>query len=156
MIESPHDEIIQKILSSKIIGYEFANFFLGNLVGEGCFRSVFQCAHNPKLVVKVEMDDTYENAREHEVWHRVKEVKRIAQWFAPIIQISPCNRIMLMKKTIHHIDNLKRPDKIPDFFTDIKPENFGWIGNQYVCHDYAGNLLMEKGMRLKLKKVKWY
>jgi len=53
------------------------------------------------------------------------------------------------------------PDKIPAFFTDVKPDNWGWIGNQLVCHDYAHCLekFTRVGLNNKMQptknKLKW-
>lgn len=31
----------------------------------------------------------------------------------------------------------KRDEMVPKFFHDVKFDNFGWIGNKLVCHDYG-------------------
>jgi len=49
--------------------------------------------------------------------------------------------------------NKPRPKEIPDFFTDIKWDNFGWIGNKFVCHDY-GFLYRFIKYENKMRKIK--
>lgn len=43
------------------------------------------------------------------------------------------------------------PDKIPDFIFDSHSNNFGWIGDKFVCHDY-GQLYGLLDFRKKMKK----
>jgi hypothetical protein len=42
--------------------------------------------------------------------------------------------------------------KLPSFFTDLKPENYGLVvgakKSQIVCRDYGMHLLREKGMKI--------
>ena len=46
--------------------------------------------------------------------------------------------IMMQRKTEEFSKKEKKlPKKIPNYFTDVKQSNFGWIGNQLVCHDYS-------------------
>ena len=48
----------------------------------------------------------------------------------------------------------EKPDKVPEFLWDVNEWNFGWIGDNYVCHDYGqfyGFIEYSK----KMKKVSW-
>lgn len=78
----------------------------------------------------------------------------VKDWFAPVKWISPNGRILVMRKTEEKPDK-KRPDKVPDFLWDVKVDNFGWIGNNLVCHDY-GQFYNMIDYKKKMKKVKWY
>jgi len=147
------DEAIEQILSDKIVSLEFADFFLGEMLGYGCSRRVFENPFDKTTVIKIDVSNWNANVMEHQVWTRVSEVKSINKWFAPVTLMSKCGRILLMKKCKPLI--YPYPAKLPEFLTDIKYDNFGMYNGHVVCYDYAGNLLMEKGMSLKMRKVKW-
>lgn len=77
------------------------------------------------------------------LWDEVRGLKNnlawVEDWFAPILFMSPNAKILCMQKTSQYPKNkkLERPKEIPAFFTDIKWNNFGWIGSKFVCHDYG-------------------
>lgn len=128
---------------------------MGKKLGRGASREVFEWRPNMDYVVKVELaNHSFSNAMEWDVWHRVKETK-VAKWFAPCIAISPCGTILLQKRTDLRAEELY-PKRIPKFFTDTKYGNFGFIDDQLVCHDYGINLLIEHGMKERMKKADWW
>jgi hypothetical protein len=48
------------------------------------------------------------------------------------------------------------PKKIPRFFTDIKMENYGFVGDQLKCVDYANVMSMLTGfLDKKMRMAKW-
>jgi hypothetical protein len=48
----------------------------------------------------------------------------------------------------------KAPTHLPNFMTDLKPENFGRLGNRIVCHDYGLSNIMTRGLaHARLVKV---
>lgn len=147
------NEAINTILSNKIISTDFANYFLGNYIGCGISRYVFEHPDNKNWVYKIDASEYNANVLEFDVWSRVQHVKNVSKWFAPCGKMSRCGRIMLQRRCKPLTDY---PKIIPHFLTDIKPDNFGLLDGRVVCFDYAGNLLMENGMSLKMKKANWY
>ena len=153
-LEEQEKYAVEHILSDKIVSHEFINFFLGNFLGSGISRYVFENALDPTTVIKIDTSRYNANIAEFNVWQHVEYVESINKWFAPVVKMSRCGRILIMKKcnplTINRL-----PEKVPAFFTDIKVENFGIYKNHICCLDYASNLLMEKGMTNKLRIAKW-
>lgn len=125
-------------------------FFLGEKLGEGCSRAVYDYVFDKNWVVKIALTFPYDNVLEHDIWHIVKDTDD-SKWFAESKWISPSGHLLLQRKTKPCIE---LPDKLPDFFTDIKPSNFGYVGKQLVCHDYAYSLVRYIG-RHKTKLVDW-
>lgn len=139
---------------SEIVFEDGFNLLCGKQLGSGISRKVFECRLDPTLVVKVQHDDTkppLENMMEFEVWQSAM-MTEFAKWFAPCTLISTTGRILLQKRTFPTRD---LPLKVPAFFTDLKPENWGLLDGKPVCHDYALNQIMEVGLRKKMRKVNW-
>lgn len=110
--------------------------FLGEVLGNGMSRSVYAHERDKSLVIKVESGgNRFQNVLEWEFWQTVKDTK-MAKWFAPCVEISP-NGIFLIQKRADMIPKNQYPKKIPKFFTDLKYQNFGMIGKQFVCFDYG-------------------
>ncbi len=110
--------------------------FVGELVGEGAYRAVFEFALDPQFVVKIEFGDrSFCNVREWATWHDVKDQKA-AKWFAPCRWISPGGSALVQRRTTP-LEPGNRPRKIPYWMTDRKAENYGTIDGQFCCHDYA-------------------
>lgn len=147
---------IEKYLKDKRVTLEFLDFFLGKHLGSGVSRDVYQHNFDPKLVVKVENREALgDNWAELRIWHAIKHTEH-AKWFAPCSYISTNGIILLQTKT-EQLDSKpesKIPDLIPAFFTDVKPSNFGWIGNQMVCHDYSHCVEMFSSFGLTKKTIK--
>ena len=125
----------------------------GERLGFGCYRIVYDYKPDPSCVIKVEADaGDFCNALEWDIWKRVEHTD-LAKWFAPCVSISPNGVYMVQKKTKPW--SKKLPEKLPNFFTDTKPSNFGEYKGKLAFHDYATNLLMEKGMTKRMKKIDW-
>lgn len=77
----------------------------------------------------------------------------VKEWFAPVKWISPNGRVLIMKKTVEK-PNKKRPERVPKFLWDVKWDNFGWIGNKFVCHDY-GQFYNFMEYRKATRKIVW-
>lgn len=129
----------------------------GRSIGGGSFRDVFEYQLDQSYVVKIEPLNTNCNTVEWMIWlevqHLVGDMAWVKEWFAPVLWISPTGKVLVMKKT-EEKPNKKRPEKIPAFFWDVKADNFGWIGNKFVCHDYGQFHNMIHYPR-KMKKVRW-
>lgn len=124
----------------------------GEYIGGGLYRNVFRSRLNPDEVIKVEMEGgCFSNVHEWEVWQQVQFAPALAKWFAPCKFISPAGSVMIQARTTPCAKK-DLPEKVPGFLTDLKVENWGWLGDRVVCHDY-GNILI--GVDKRLKKVKW-
>lgn len=88
---------------------------------------------------------------EWQIWQVVKDTD-MAKWFAPCEHISGSGSVLIMKRTTP-TDRL--PTKVPAFFDDLKPNNWGKLGTHTVCHDYGHNSLIEYGLSVCLKKAEW-
>lgn len=115
----------------------------GNRLGGGIARQVYAFLPNPKWVVKIEDGGgSFQNVMEWQIWERIQDTKW-AKWFAPCHFISPNGAVLIQSRTKPLAG---KPDKLPNFMTDLKEENFGRIGKQVVAHDYGYNLLMDRGI----------
>ena len=135
---------------------DLAKLILGDKLGEGMSREVYEFAFDKKFVVKVEQSK-FQNVREWELWNELKENK-LAKHFAPCVDISPCGIYLIQRRT-EPIPKSEYPEKIPHFFTDEKFSNFGVIvengKKSFVCHDY-GSFILTNGFRNGMKKAVWW
>lgn len=132
------------------------NALCGQKIGGGEFRDVFKCRIDPSLVVKVELEKpgdfrSFHNVFEVEFWENVCKIKGIAKWLAPVILYSPDKRVILQKRC-EPLRAADLPEKLPEFLTDTKPENFGMLDGRFVCFDYAYQIVHAK---TKMRKAKW-
>jgi hypothetical protein len=147
------------LLSSQDISTDLLSLLCGKKLGAGSTRAVYEFNLSPeKYVVKIEPNVGLANAQEALIWNEVQGLVNkkawVKNWFAPIHFLSPNGKILIMSRTkIKPVS--KSPDKVPAFFTDVHPGNFGWIGNRFVCHDYA---FIYSHMEYfdKLKKANWH
>ncbi len=142
----------EQILESKKISLDVLDAFLGRFIGHGAFRNVYESEQDSTSVIKIELNDSFQNVIENEIWERVKYVDEVAKWFAPVKYISECGTVLIMAKC-QPLGN-RKVDKIPSFFTDVKDANFGIYKGRVVCLDYGSTLLMEAGMKIKLVKYR--
>lgn len=148
------DNVVKDYFSGNIAA-DFFRLFCGDQLGEGSARAVYEYKLDHKLVVKIETEaESFQNIMEWETWRSVMMTEH-AKWFAACHYISPCGIVMVQRKT-QVKPHSKYPDRIPAFFTDIKYNNFGFIGNQLTCHDYGINLMMERGMTKRMRKADWW
>lgn len=131
---------LQSLTNSIDVVQDIVMSLCGKLIGEGCYRSVYQYNLHDDYVIKVEWGNQRCNIVEYMLWNEIQylsgDYEWIKNWFAPVDWISPNGHILVMKKTEPRPDK-KRPEKIPKFMWDVKNSNFGWIGNKFVCHDYG-------------------
>jgi len=113
---------------------------LGKQLGEGVYRSVYEYNLDPKYVIKIEPRNTECNMSEYMLWDEIRGLKNelawVKDWFAPIKYISPNGKILVMERA-YEKPQKERPRKVPKFFSDCKRDNWGWIGNKFVCYDYG-------------------
>jgi hypothetical protein len=137
-----------------IIKNDLIKMICGKCIGAGIHRQVYEHRYNEDLVIKIECADTkvFANIREWVIWNEL-EFDPMRKFFAPCVDISENGLILIQKRTK---PMKKYPEKIPAFFTDTKIQNYGSYKGQFVCHDYAGNLLLQKGTTTKLVKADWW
>lgn len=110
----------------------------------------------PGYVVKIQKDkDNHDNVMEYEMWCNVFHEEEKKKWLAEVAWISTNGRIMIQKKAELITDKNKKkiPEMIPTFLTDVKYENFGFIGKQFVCFDYAFSPMICVG-NISVKRMK--
>lgn len=131
------------------------NVLLGDKIGSGQFRDVFECRFRSDMVVKVERDNgayrTFHNVLEATFWNDCMETEKIKPWLAPVYHLSP-DGYLLVQARCEPVRKEDLPKKLPAFLTDLKPSNFGIFDGRLVCVDYA---LTIKDIDTKPRKVKW-
>ncbi len=146
------------ILDTAPVAMDLVTSICGNWIATGVFRSVYDYNLDDKYVVKIEKDNTSCNMIEYMIWDEVRglinDKEWVKDWFAPCKWISPNGRILIMEKTKEFKRGMEVPTKVPEFLWDVKPDNFGWIGKNYVCHDY-GQLYNMIHYPKKFKKIIW-
>lgn len=151
--------ILESSLKRPSITNASMDLLLGKYISSGQYRDVFEYYLDKNYVVKVEKDDTngFYNVKEFEMWCLVKDYENNTKdWFADVKAISENGKILIQKRTFEK--DKEPPKEVPQFFTDLKLENFGWIGNRFVCHDYADCLvrLGYFGFKDKMQKANWW
>lgn len=133
---------------------ELLEFVCGDRLGAGMSREVFRFNLDPKFVIKFEpMEHRFQNIEEMTAWQTV-EYTEYAKWFAPCRFISGCGRVMLQEYA-EPLAACNLPDKVPAFFTDLKPGNWGMLNKHPVALDYGRTLLMTVGLTKRLRKANW-
>ena len=101
----------------------------GDFLGYGIARHVFVYGPDPTKVIKLEEPNGWhQNVLENEAWEQVQFTKW-AKWFAPVHYISNCGRLLIQSRTT---PLTSMPRQIPNFLTDLKPDNLGMIGRRVV------------------------
>lgn len=150
---------VRTISNLQDVNTDLITTLIGKKLGSGAYRAVYEHNWDDKWVIKVESNSTHCNLTEYILWDEIQglcgNLSWVKEWFAPIQWISPNGKLLCMQKTSEFPKNKKltRPKEIPAFFTDVKWENFGWIGNRFVCHDY-GFLYKFIKYEKKIQKVK--
>ena len=141
---------------SRLAIEESLRLMLGKRLGYGMSRSVYECRINKSLVVKIEEGSRrFQNIMEHEIWITLSGTKA-ARWLAPIVDISPCGIVLLMKRTTPMREK-ELPAKVPVWLTDCKTSNFGIYEGRPVCHDYgtAGTVMLSRAVSKAMKNPNW-
>lgn len=114
----------------------FMDIVCGEYIASGSSRDVYECTTNKKWVVKIQKQKSnYENILEWTAWLSMR-YSIWEKWFAPCRYVSDNGRILIQDR-VKPLTDKTRPKEVPAFFTDLKDENFGTIGNQVVACDYA-------------------
>lgn len=125
---------------------------IGDKIGEGEYRKVYNHATNPNMVVKIQTDlGRSSNVIEWEMWSRLRFAPdNIKRWFCPIEHCSVHGHILIQRKCQTY--NVPQPKKLPHFLADVKQSNFGILDGKLVCFDYDFTIysLMQECMNGKL------
>ena len=155
---------LQTISTLQSVNSDLITMIIGKKIGSGTYRAVYQHNWDKNWVIKIEPSSTNCNVAEFMLWDEIQGLKNelawVKEWFAPILFMSPNGKILCMQKTSEYPKNkkLERPKQIPEFFTDVKWDNFGWIGNRFVCHDYGfihKFIKYEKKLQTVRKDIAW-
>lgn len=142
------------------IAQDFFDLFCGNKIGVGISRHVYEHRLDKSCVVKIDVaTDMFQNVIEWSTWDTVKEAKTISAWFAPCVAISPCGTVLLQKRAADvSIDELRKIKRVPEMLrSDLKPANWGRIGERIVCRDYGlYRTIITHGVTTKTVKAEWY
>lgn len=131
----------------------------GERLGGGTYRDVFVLKQNPDYVVKLERhawQGNFANVTEWRNYINNREWKWFSKWLAPCEMINETGEILIQRRIIHG-RRKDYPKHIPVPFTDLKLQNFGWIGKQFVCCDYSFiPIFFVKVGGKKMKFAKWW
>lgn len=145
---------INFLTNRQFFSQDLARLCLGDKLGEGAYRAVFEFDLIPNSVIKI-TTATEVNVIEFNVWNQLKKTQ-YSKWFAPCLFISPCGHFLIQKRVRPIKDGDKLPKKLPAVFTDIKKANWGWLGKRLVCHDYQFiSKAFELGFNVHMDNVKW-
>ncbi|CCG43263.1 hypothetical protein [Magnetospirillum molischianum] len=127
------------------VQHEFNDLLLGDKLGSGCYRDVYELAINPRLVMKIEIRDSRQfcNVCEWEVWNELRGTEW-EKFLAPCRWISHSGSVLIQERTE---PITKLPTQLPSFMTDIKLSNLGKIGRRVVAHDYAFHKFFTRGLK---------
>lgn len=139
---------------------DLIDLILGERIGyEGISRTCYVLRTDERYVVKLENAEGqyFSNVREWNVWHAADGLPWARKWLAQPKWISENGRVLIMERTTPFAESKGYPCKLPYWLTDFKPENFGWgcISGNFVCHDYASDMLINHGFSKRMKKVSW-
>lgn len=134
---------------SEPIYSEFAHFMLGDVLGSGMSRKVYQHPFDRTKVIKVENSAShFQNVLEWRIWQDFQFYEKVKKWLAPCHAISHNGTFLIMEKA-DDIPNERKIETLPAFLTDHKRSNFGLIKGQIVARDYA---LSRYDLSLRMKK----
>lgn len=122
---------------SKDVLNELAQFVLGKRLGSGMSREVFTHPFDETKVIKVENSaGNFQNVAEWQTWQTYNFCPDVARWLAPCHAISHSGTFLIMDRARDLLPK-EIPEKLPDFLTDHKPENYGILNGKVVCRDYG-------------------
>ena len=128
---------------------------VGPQIGAGIGRRVHECNMNDDWVLKFETSSgSFQNIMEWETWQEVEDCE-YAEHFAPCEYISP-NGVILIQRRTRPVVKEMLPKRMPAFFCDFKPDNFGLLDGKLVCHDYGYSRLLTQGLSKKMRNADWW
>lgn len=159
MIET-EDIRVSKTDDMMLVVKEALDLFISSNLGQGQYRNVYNIEfpiHGKECVLKIENGIGNQNCMEWYMWNEVKHSKELKKWFSPCYFMSRNGRALIQVKTSPLQEkDIRKFDKIPSYFTDLKKSNYGMIGNQLVSHDYGTILLTDIMQKAKMIKPDWW
>lgn len=150
-------EIISIIKNTPTLTKSFEKKYCGDRLGTGSTRDVFVFKPDDRFVVKLERDIVYNNlafvnVSEWQNWCRNLYFQNMADFLAPCLTINRSGQILIQRRATRRIDGDRRPypKRIPNWLTDTKTFNFGWINDKFVCVDYS--FLISRDFKMKRAK----
>ena len=128
----------------------------GEKIGSGSCRDVYAFKQYPEYVIKIERDPSggdFANVCEWKNWVNHRQWNLIGEWLAPCIAINETGQVLVQRR-VRPGRRKDYPKYIPVLLTDLKLENFGWIGKKFVCCDYPMLIMPEP--KKKMKYAKWW
>lgn len=128
---------------------------IGEQLGSGATRRVYELKHNPNLVLKVEYASRqFCNVAEYEIWKEVVGTD-MEKFFAPVVDIDVWGGALLMRRTkpITEREFKRHVNQLPAFLNDWHWGNFGRLNGRIVCHDYGYHLAIFQAVKAKKMKV---
>lgn len=135
-------EVFDEVLNCK---HSILTLLVGERIGSGASRNVYEVKGKPKLVLKVEHSGrTFHNQTEFLIWQTMKTWP-ISDWFAPCHDIDGYGNAMIQERTepfkcdkdFRAAITRTRGGVIPSVFDDIHYGNFGLLNGVVTCHDYG-------------------
>lgn len=155
----PADNITEETKLSRDAALEL---FVGNQVGSGSYRRVYDLHTDETCVMKIEYcGKEFCNVHEMAVWKEVQHTP-IEDWFAPCMKIDSLGVALIQKKTrpFQNEESFKKALKetrgsldLPEFFDDAHHGNFGMFEGRVVCHDYGFNFFINHGVDAGWRKL---
>lgn len=150
-------ELFKKISEDTVLNYDLLSLLVGKYIGGGVYRDVYEYGPDDKYVIKIAKDSRgiISNVKEFDFWEEIAWFKNdaawIKDWFAPVKEMSLNGSVLIMQRTEEN-PKKKRPLEIPAFIDDYHYQNFGWIGNRFVCHDYGSQINFQGKISKKMKR----
>jgi hypothetical protein len=128
------------------------NIFVGECIGRGASRHVYEILHDKTRVLKVEHSGkTFHNQTEYLIWQELKDWP-VRDWFAPCYDIDSYGNVLVQGRTqpfqcdkdFKAALTRTRGGVIPKAFADIHYGNFGLLDGVVVCHDYGYHTFFEQ------------
>lgn len=144
------------------VAAEFFDHMVGDLLGSGADRTVFECAMDKTCVVKLGTTrGSFQNVHEWDLWqqHTAGKGTAVVNFLAPCVSISHSGNVLIQKRTKPVPFDWKLPKRIPVILTDLKRENWGIYKGRLVCHDYGRHDAIWAASRAKpdgnMKNAEW-
>lgn len=138
-------------------------FLIGERIGSGAHRDVYEFLADPTKVLKVARKEAgiagiQANINEFEITELSNFggcYEYLKAWIAPATYISGDGVYMLQERT-EPITHDQLPEKVPAWATDLKLDNCGMLGKLVVLHDYGLHLAVANAVASKrTKKANW-
>lgn len=128
------------------------DLFVGNSIGEGSSRCVYELEREPDKVLKIEYaGKTFHNIIEWKIWEAVAGTQ-VCDWFAACYEIDCWGSALIQQRAdvfqsereFTRALNRTRAGHIPAIFDDVRYNNFGLIDDVVACVDYGYSHLFDR------------